>query len=178
MPQAWITLAGDDLWKIISRPVLEKANEDVNGGTKEKDDFNATLDNRATEAVRMAVAAIRAAIENGRRTPLSLTAGSIPPEAERPALNIAAYDLTSSPPSLQQVLLFEGGVYSPRQNLYKEAQDWLNKVRTGDIVVVEPTDPDTDNTPAPIRWGDYSGTSTANTAGKYDLTTDGPWTDS
>lgn len=175
MAQDWITLAGDDLWKIISRPVLEKADEDAEGGTVEDNNFNDALATRATEAVRMAVTMIRAAIYNGRRTTVSLTADSIPPEAERYALAIAAYDLTSSPPSLQQVLVFEGGIYSPRQKLYQEAMDWMKQVREGKAVVTPPTDPDTDNVANPIRWGDYTGTSTEETAGKYDLTTDGPW---
>jgi hypothetical protein len=175
MAQAWITLAGDDLWKVISRPVMKKADEDATGGTDALNNFNATLATRAKESVRMACTAIRMAIDNGQRTACSLTAGSIPPEAERHALFMAAYDLTSSPPSLQQVLIFEGGVYSPLQKRYGEAIEWLKSVQNGQTPVTVPIDPDPDTAPSAPRWGDAQGTSQAGTAGKIDMDTDGPW---
>lgn len=175
MSTNWKVVSGEDLWKVLSRDVVAKANEDSQGGKSETADIDVTgLEDRAEELVNGAIQTVRAAILQGGRTALSATAMSVPPEAERYVWHIAAYELTSSPPSLQQVLIFDGGVYSPRQVLYKEAMGWLERVRNG-MQVTAPTDEDEDTTPTGVRWGDINGTSDAATAGKVDMTTDGPW---
>jgi len=169
-------VVGGDLWKVVTRSVVAKANEDSAGGTPEKNNLDGSLDTRATEAVRMAVEEIRAAVALGRRTPLSETEGSVPPEAERFALYIAAHTLLAYPPSLQQVLVFDGGMMSPLAKLYDQASKWLEAVRKGALPVTTPTDPE-DGFKGAVRWGDAQGRSTTEDAGGIDLTTDGPYND-
>lgn len=174
MAQAWKVPTGGDLWKVVSRSVVAKADEDSAGGTASGNDIDQSLDTRAKEAVRLAVEEVRAAVDLGNRTPLSQTAGSVPPEAEQHVLYLAAYTLLSFPPSLLQVLVFDGGVYSPLQKKHDLAQKWLESVRSAEQAATMPTDPETGHG-AVVRWGDVNGDSTADTAGEIDLTTDGPW---
>lgn len=174
MAQAWKVVVGGDLWKVVSRSVVAKADEDAQGGTTGTNDIDQNLDTRAKEAVRMAVEEVRGAVELGNRYPLSVTAGSVPPEAERHTLYLAAYTLLAFPPSLLQVLVFDGGVYSPLQKCFDDAKKWLEGIRGGKLVATMPTDPVAGWTPA-IRWGDSNGDSTSETAGKIDVSTDGPW---
>lgn len=176
MAEDWKVIAGGDLWKVVSRAVVAKADEDSAGGTAAGNNLDSSLDTRASEAVRMAVEEVRAAVGLGRRTPLSETAGSVPPEAERYALYIAAHTLLAYPPSLLQVLVFDGGVMSPLAKLYAEAMKWVEAVRKGAQPVTTPTDP-VDGFQSAFRWGDAQGRSTTDDAGGIDLKTDGPWND-
>jgi len=167
MPQAWKIPAGGDLWKVVSRSTVEKADEDAEGGAADTNDFDSNLDTRAKAAVETAVLEIRGAIENCGRSPVSVTAGSVPPEGYYHALAIAAYRLCMPKPSLLAVIMAEGGVYAPVGKLYKDATDWVEQVRRG-VSVTVPTDPAgqdyatavSDTNPAVaggVRWGDQDG---------------------
>lgn len=156
-------MTGSNLWELISREVVLKADEDSAGGTPDNGDFDGSLDTRANKAVEHAVAEMRGAIETARRWPLSVTAGAVPPELVTPTLALAAYRLAMPKPTLLAAVMAEGGVYSPIAGLYKEAVGWLEKLRRG-ANVVAPTDPTgvdyltavSDDNPAirGVFWGD------------------------
>lgn len=174
MAADWKVVTGDDLWKVVSFDVVKKANQDADGGSAAGNDLDPQLETRGGEAVRMAVEEVRAAVELGNRYPLSQTAGSVPPEAERHTLYLAAYTLLAFPPGLLQVLVFDGGIYSPLQKCFDDAKKWIEGIRAGKLVATMPTDPVEGYIPA-VRWGDAAGRSSDATAGQIDMTTDGPW---
>lgn len=140
MSQAWIAPAYTDLWQIVSRKVVLKVEEDAAGGADSTNDFDSSLDTRAKEAVAHAVAEVRGAIEACGRYPVSLTAGSVPPEGVRHTLVMAAYTLCLPVPSLLAVLMNEGGAFSPMGKLYAEAVKWVDGLRTGGSFTL-PTNP-------------------------------------
>lgn len=140
MAKTWQIPTGGDLWQIVSREVVEKTNEDSAGGTADGNDFDTELDSRAKEAVLHAVAEVRGAIESAGRYPLSVTAGSVPPEGFQHTLAIAAWRLALIKPSLLAVLMAEGGVYAPINQLIKDAKEWIKGLRQGGSFVL-PEDP-------------------------------------
>jgi hypothetical protein len=163
MPQAWQVPTGDDLWQVVSRSLIEKTNEDSEGGNAADNDLNENLDDRAGKAVDHAVAEIRGAIEAAGRYPVSVTAGGVPPEAFQFALAIAGWRLCAVNPSLVSVLLADGGSYAPLRSLYTEAQKWIESVRAGKTFTLpdDPTGVDyltevDDENPAisGVKWGD------------------------
>jgi len=179
MSKAWTAPAGDDLWQIVSRSIVEKVNEDADGGKAEGNDFNENIDSRADKAVQYAVQEIRGAIESAGRYPVSITPAAVPPEGFQYALAIAAYRLCMPVPSLLAVIMGDGGAFSPMATLYKEATAWLNVLRAGGSFTM-PTDPTgadyltavSDSNPAisGIKWGDSVADDTEYEAG---ITEDG-----
>lgn len=175
MAQAWTVLAGGDLWQVVSRSVVEQVNEDSAGGKNSTNDLNESLDTRASKAVAHAVAEVRGAIENAGRYPVSVTASSVPPEAARHTLALAAYVLVGPKPSLVSVVMMDGGMNSPIATLYAEAKRWLEGVNKGGSVTT-PTDPcgedystavsDSNPLPNSISWGDYQYTGDEYAAGQ------------
>lgn len=169
MSQTWTVPAYTDLWQIVSRKVVLKVEEDSAGGADSTNDFDSSLDTRAKEAVAHAVAEVRGSIEACGRYPVSLTAGSVPPEGVRHTLVMAAYTLCLPVPSLLAVLMNEGGAFSPMGKLYTEATKWVDRLRTGGSFTM-PSDPagadyataiddDKDSatynpTVTGVRWGD------------------------
>lgn len=140
MPADWKVPTGDDIWQVVSRAVVQKMDEDEDGGTFEKNNIDNSLDTRAKKAIEHVVDEIRGAIENAGRSSLSLTEGSVPPEGFQHAIAIAAYRLCLPVPGLLAIVMAEGGVYSPITTLYKDAQQWVKEVNNG-RQVIEPTDP-------------------------------------
>lgn len=178
---------GGDLWKVVSRAAVLKADEDANGGNAAGNNLNENLDTRAKEAVRMQVAQVRAAIQNGGRIPLSVEEDCVPPEGEIHTLVLAAYQLCLPIPNLLAIILADGGVVSPIGRMWKDANDWLESIRKGGTVTppTDPTGEDYATAPSddnaeiqPIRWGDDQGTSVDGDAGAIDMSTDGPWNSS
>jgi len=175
MAQAWTVLAGGDLWQVVSRSVVEQVNEDSAGGKNSTNDLNESLDTRASKAVAHAVAEVRGAIENAGRYPVSVTASSVPPEAARHTLALAAYVLVGPKPSLVSVVMMDGGMNSPISTLYADAKRWLEGVNKGGSVTT-PTDPcgedystavsDSNPLPNSIAWGDYQYTGEEYAAGQ------------
>lgn len=163
MAQTWQAPTGDDLWQVVSRPVVLKSEEDSAGGTPSSNDFNDTLDTRASKAVEHVVAEVRGAIEATGRYPLSLTAGTVPPEGVQHVLALAAWRLAMPTPKLLAVILNEGGVFAPINQLVKDAKEWLQGLREGKAFVLpeDPTGVDyqtavSDSNPAisGVKWGD------------------------
>jgi hypothetical protein len=140
MSTNWIAPVGADISKVLNLAVFQQANQNVGEGVVDGQAYDPTDDNRADHLMAQAVAQIRAAIQNAGSVPLSCTAGSVPPEAERYAIDIAAYQLIISTPNLKMVIITEKGTSSPFAIFYREAMEWVEKVRKG-AAVTPPTDP-------------------------------------
>lgn len=177
MAKTWQVPTGDDLWQVVSREVVEKADEDLEGGTNDSGDFNGTLDTRADKAVEHAVAEVRGAIEEGGRFPISVTAGAVPPNGVQHTLAIAAFRLAVVKPGLLAVVMNEGGVYAPINQLLKDAKEWIACLKKGCNIVL-PLDPTGADYIAPIsttnpaisgiKWGDNLGDDDEYAAGVTD----------
>ena len=162
--QTWEAPQGSDLWQIVSKPIVEKADEDSAGGTAELNNFDGSLDTRAKKAVEHAVKEVRGAIEACGRYPFSATAATVPPEGVNHTLATAAYRLCMPVPSLLAVLMGDGGQASPMAKLYADAMAWLKGLRDGGSFT-EPTDPvgedwqtavsDTNPAISGVVWGDH-----------------------
>ena len=97
---------------------------------------------RQDQVVRLAVQKIRGAIGVARKTPLSVTAGSVPPESESHAYALALQMLIGSNPNLAKYAISEAGSSKPALALMiDEATAWLKEVRDGRAVEY-PSDPD------------------------------------
>lgn len=140
MGKAWTVLAGGDLWKVVSREVVMKADEDSAGGTHADGNFDAELDSRAKSAVAYAVGEVRGAIESAGMMPLSVTPDAVPPELREPTLAAAAYRLCLTKPSLLAVVMNDGGVFAPVVKLYEEFKKQVEALRRG-ANLTPPTDP-------------------------------------
>jgi hypothetical protein len=149
----WIVLTADDLSKVIDVSVIRKADANIDATSLEDGlttpineippvtpPLDLTLDRRASEQITFCVNQMRAAIQLANKDPLSLTAGSVPPEAAKHVLYLAAFGLVNSSPSLQMVLMNDQGVYAPLQTNFKAANDYLAAVSKGKPVT-PPTDP-------------------------------------
>lgn len=161
--QTWVAVQGSDIWQLITKSAVEKSDEDSAGGKAETNDFDDSLDTRAKKAAEHAVAEVRGEIESAGRYPVSVTAGTVPPEWVNRTIAIAAYRLATPKPGLLAVILNDGGMYSPLAKLYKEAMDGLQVLRAGGSFTLpsDPTGVDYQNevsstNPAikGIRWGD------------------------
>ena len=112
----------------------------------------------------------RGAIARGNRVPLSLTANSIPAEAQWHLLVLLAEAMAASVPQVAEF------VQGPRFSaLVDDAKEWLRMAGEGTLVPVAPTDPDPATQPAAPMWGDLYQQQAAGLAGKIDVTTDGPF---
>ena len=173
---AWVTVTGDDIRKVLSLEVEQAANENTGADVVAGTAFDSEAANRRDDIVEMVVAEVRGAIKQGGITPLSLTAGTIPPVLKAHALYIAAWRLAMSVPNLKMIILSEAGVSAPFAKFREAAEAMLERVRSGKINVDYPTDPEVDEDgnviPRPVSWGDVQGTSVLGTAGGFDMTTD------
>lgn len=172
MATNWKTLTGTDIRKVLSISVMRDADQDTTAAANPDNDLDeALLTNRSNVEVGFIVQEIRGAIANGGRSSLSLTAASIPPECERYALVMAAYNLIVSTPGLKMFIMTDHGPSSPFTQLYNEARTWLKAVWEGRQQVGEASDPDPDIQPNAVRWGDCLGTDSDGDgkAGKIDM---------
>lgn len=129
---AWTTPSTDGLATLLSATVAAPLNELLPDGATKRGDYN----------VKMAVGLIRGAIRTARRTPLSLTEGTVPPEAESHCYALALQMLIGSNPNLAKYAISVGGSSKPPLALLIEAaQEWLKSVREGKAVEY-PSDPD------------------------------------
>jgi hypothetical protein len=140
MAKDWQVPTGDDLWQVVSRSVVLKSDEDSEGGSNDGNNFNDTLDSRASKAVDHAVAEVRGAIESAGRYPISVTAGAVPPEGLQHTLALAAWRLVMTKPGLLAIVMGDGGVYAPLNALVKDAKEWIKKLSEGSSFVL-PSDP-------------------------------------
>lgn len=173
----WTVITGNDVWKVLSSKVLDKADEGVNGELDETNDLADVVlaDTRRGQLASEAVAEFRGAIRSAGKYPLSLTAGSVPPECARHVLNLAAYQLINSTPNLGMAIITEKGASNPFQTFYNEAVRYLESLRSGRTITLpdDPTGQDyetavSDDNPAlrPIRWSDSNATDLEYEAGE------------
>jgi len=153
MATNWIVPTTFDLAKIISEAVLARANENTDqasltateamawGDASYRAAFDPTLEDRQADQIDLAVKQFRGAIQIAGKQPLSLTAGSVPPDAcYKHCITLAAYGVISSTLNLQWVVATEKGDASPLTAAFREANKYLEAVTRG-RVVVPPTDP-------------------------------------
>lgn len=180
----WIAITGDDIVKVVSRLVIKNSNENTGADIPPGIPFDSGLANRADDIAAMVVLDFRGAVQTGGRYPVSVQADSVPPDCEREALNLAAYQLFNSIPTLQMAVLTEKGAVSPFAKFYDAALKRLEAIRKGDAVVV-PTDPcgvdyltavsDTNLAVCGTSWSDMRMTDAEYAAGDVaalDMTTD------
>ncbi len=144
----WTTPSSNDLAKVIANSIFAAQNENIDSDTIESamldpdqtQTFNPDLMDRATALLNEAVNQFRGAIQIASKYPLSLTAGSVPPEVNLHVLNFAAYQLVVSIPSLKMFILTEKGTSSPFATFYREATQYLEMLRKGRNITF-PTDP-------------------------------------
>lgn len=184
MPTNWSVPTGADVRKVLSLLVEEKSNQNTGADYSSADPYNDAEANRRDDLVNQAVAELRGRIRQAGRVPLSVTAGSVPAESVRHVLNHAAWQLVISTPSLQMVIVTEKGVSAPFAKFYEEACQYFDKVATGQICPVPPTDPCgqdwttavSDANPAiqgGVKWGDVLADDTDYDAGQITTSTGG-----
>jgi hypothetical protein len=144
----WVAPNSASLAKVLSALVLSKSNENIDADSlaaaladpEKRRTYDPTLDDRMTELVNLVVKQFRGAIQRAGRYPLSVTPGTVPPECEKSVLNMAAFELINSTPTLQMVIITEKGASQPYATFYREAKEELEALTKGRMVV-PPTDP-------------------------------------
>lgn len=147
MATNWLIITGRDIVKVIAIEVFSKSNENVDQDSIDAQlaentlrQYDPDVSNRADEQVIFAVNQFRAAIQLSNKSPLSVTAGALPPEAVKHALYMAAFGLVNSTPNLQMVVLTDKGAVSPLADNFKKADAYLQKLcKSGQCV--PPSDP-------------------------------------
>lgn len=153
MTTAWTVPVIGDLKGFMNESVLDTA------GVKE----SVSNTERQTEVLAAVVARVRGAVGVGNRVAVSLTVGSVPPEAKQHALVLAVHALSATSPQLGKYVLLEAF-----EKMVTAAEDWVKAVQDG-LAVTAPSDPDPANPSAGPTWGDFSGEQVAGVAGKVDL---------
>ena len=149
MATNWKVLIGTDIRKVIDARSQLEGNQNLADDVVDGAALDPSAANRRDELVAVAVDEVRAAVRNGGRVGLSLTADSIPPEAEWHTLVLAAYRLVSSTPGLSRSLMTgDGERKAPLERMYDEAVAyvWGDRARgrlglTGGDNCTEPSDP-------------------------------------
>lgn len=157
MATSWKVPTTDYLQTVMSGIILD-AVEDTDGEDNSADDQAAKM----TYALEQAVARVRGAIGNGNRTPLSATAGSVPPEGLNFTLVLAVEILVNSQPNMNWAI--KDGF----SDSLKEAKDWIQQLRDS-----EPTDYPTD--PITVDASGFAvadGGNAGDVQGEVDMTTD------
>lgn len=138
MATNWIVPTGKDLAKVLTVIVRNKANQNLDENTKDGDPVNPDEPDRQQAQVDMVVARLRANVGHASRFPLSLTAGSIPPEAEQYVLQLAAYGLITSTPNLQLAIMEQ--MKDLLQKWKDEGEKYIAGIGNGEPVTT-PSDP-------------------------------------
>lgn len=141
MATNWQTVTGSELTKVINSLLVNKANENLGDDLPPTQTVDLEQQNRRDEIVAQCVAELRANIEVGSMTPLSVTADTVPPGAKRHVLNLAAWQLINSTPNLNMAIITDKGVSAPYAAFYQEAVKYYSGVRDGSIKVPDATDP-------------------------------------
>ncbi len=163
----WVRLTGADLYKVLSRVVANRANENTGDTLGYLQNLDPEQANRMDDLVSLAVQECRARIRLARSSPLSVETDTVPPEAQRHCLNIAMYQLVSSTPKLEMFIYTERGMASPLSVLYQEAMRFFDSIAEGRRVT-EPSyptgadyvNPVSDDNPAisSVYWADMYAT--------------------
>jgi len=144
----WIAPSANDIAKVIALNVMATSNENVDADTvaaalqdpEKRRTLDPSIDDRATEIVSLVVAQFRGAIQVAGKYPLSCTAATVPPEVYKHVLNMAAWELAMSTPSLKMFILSETGASAPFATFYTEAKACVEALTKGRSIVL-PTDP-------------------------------------
>jgi hypothetical protein len=186
MATNWTVLDGNSLIRVLSRKVVQDADEDTASGVEPGQPLDpSSTTNRSAVLVAKAVAETRAAVRTAGKPALAVTASSVPPELVDATLYLAAWRLVNSTPNLNAAL-FNEGMRTGLKGMYDEAVKRIEEVRNG-VNVTPPTDPtgqdyetavDEDAESAtynpalegPVRWGDMDGTDDEFAAGSTDDT--------
>lgn len=115
----------------------------------------------ATTWLPIIVAQFRAAILTGNRSGLSLTAGSVPPEAKGYVLALVAEAIIINTPRLVGYVLVEGEA-GPMSKMIAEARKFKVDCTKG-LSVTPPKDLDPTTAPSGVIWGDDAGVGIADT---------------
>jgi hypothetical protein len=148
MKSTWVKPDTSEIQKWISIAVTTGVNELGTDGAKRLDG--------TTGILQATIDRVRGAIGTGGRVALSATPNTIPGEARRNFWILAIYDLVNSTPNVGDFALKSGF-----EKMWQDAEDWIEAVSKGEQIVSSPTDPDPDNTPRCVVWGDGSGISTS-----------------
>lgn len=148
MATNWLIPDANSLAQVISASIIASSNENIDADTlaqtlanpDARKAWNSALDDRATEQIALAVGQFRGAIQLCGKIPLSLTAGSVPPECLKYVLWLAAFGLLSSTLNLKWVIATEKGDLSPMTKQFNQANMYLESVTKGRICV-PPSDP-------------------------------------
>jgi hypothetical protein len=162
MPTNWTVLDVDNDFK-SAYPVLFATNDEGDwdpGGV-------------ASEWLPVFVNQFRSAIFNGNRVALSLTAGSVPPEAVPYVLSLVAEKVVINAQRMVNLVLVEGGENGPLVRSINDARTFLKDCQAGRSIVTAPSDPDPNTLPSSTKWGDDSGQGSATTV-ISNLTVDAP----
>ena len=139
----WTVPTGADLTKVITEEVASASDENLTAEVGQA--FDPEQPTRRDAIVALVVEEWRGAIRSAAVTPLSLTAGSVPPECVRPILNASAFAEFNSAPNLKMMIMGGDGKPSlPFARFYQEAQSFLESIRKGKSVS-EPIDPEIDS---------------------------------
>jgi len=120
MATNWYIPSTDDVATVMSGVVVGAVQQT---GTSDNTSDNQTA--KIQTAINMVVARIRVEITNGNRTPLSLTAGSIPPEAQQHCLNLVVELLVNSTPNMGFA------VKDGFTEMLKDSKQWLRDTTNG-----------------------------------------------
>ncbi|OQB95211.1 MAG: hypothetical protein BWX84_00031 [Verrucomicrobia bacterium ADurb.Bin118] len=148
----WIIPERHDLLMVLDAKVIENADGTVSPTAHSGDPIEDFTQTRSAFLVQSAIDRVRAAIRNAGHTPLSVTPGTVPPEAFIHVLNLAAWQLVSSTPNLQMVVITERGAYSPLGDAFKAAEKYLAEIPIR--AVTPPTDPTGRDYVNPVTWMD------------------------
>lgn len=182
MAKTWIVPTANDLKKVISHESRESADENTDAAADSESAYEPANATRANDLLSQAVTEFRQSVERAARYPLSLTTGSVAPEAVAHCLNWAAWRLITSKPNFKFAVITEGGAWSPFQKLYEQACAYFKSILEGGACTLpdDPTgrdylteaDPDTNPLPQALRWGDSYGDADDYAAGQ-NVDTDG-----
>ena len=176
MATNWIALTGQDLAEVLTWDAITKANQNLGESGANASESGAAVDlaeaNRRDALIANIIAEVRSAIQSAGRIPLSVTPGCVPPGARRHVLNLAAWQLINSTPSLYTAILSGAGIGSgsalltPFASFYGEAIKYVESLRNGEPVP-QPTDPtgmdyltavsDTNLAIRGVQWSDLYG---------------------
>jgi hypothetical protein len=127
----WVVPTVDGLNWLLSTVVQNPVNEILSDGNT-----------RGQALLSLIIDRIRSTIRTARRTPLSLTANSIPSESQTHCYALTLQMLVGSNANLARYVVSEAGAgKTPLALLIDEAHEWLKSVRDGKSVGY-PSDPD------------------------------------
>ena len=174
---SWVVLSGNDIRTVLTGEVFDKCEGNVGQDIQVGDPFDSTQPKRSDALVQLAVQQVRAAIQAAGRFPLSAVPNAIPQRSVQHALYLAAWQMISSTPNTQMVVLTEKGAYAPMGQFVKAAQDHVEALRggAGIDVLTDPTgmdyltaaDPVTNPLPCLVNWSDGTATDANYAAGFY-----------